>query len=135
MKIKKPLRALGAALGVTACILGGAAFLNWQFWGLEVTHTQVPVSGLPQGFEGMRVDFGFSPRRGINGRAAIHTLRSDSLQLDTVFFAVRQGNFYNGVFTGFNDFFHIFQAYGNANRFFMAAINDAGYILFRPDFR
>ena len=55
MKIKKPLRALGAALGVTACILGGAAFLNWQFWGLEVTHTQVPVSGLPQGFEGMRV--------------------------------------------------------------------------------
>ena len=55
MKIKKPLRTLGAALGVTACILGGAAFLNWQFWGLEVTHTQVPVSGLPQGFEGMRV--------------------------------------------------------------------------------
>ena len=55
MKIKKPLRALGAALGVTACILGGAAFLNWQFWGLEVTHTQVPVSGLPQGFEGMRI--------------------------------------------------------------------------------
>ena len=41
-------------------------------------------------FEGMRVDFGFSPRRGINGRAVIHTLRSDSLQLDTVFFAVRQ---------------------------------------------
>ena len=55
MKTKKPLRALGAALGLTACILGGAAFLNWQFWGLEVTHTQVPVSGLPQGFEGMRV--------------------------------------------------------------------------------
>lgn len=51
----KGWKTLGAALGATACILGGAAFLRWQFWGLEVTHTQVPVSGLPQGFEGMRV--------------------------------------------------------------------------------
>lgn len=55
MKIKKPLRVLGAALGATACILGSAAFLRWQFWGLEVTHTQVPVATLPQGFDGMRI--------------------------------------------------------------------------------
>ena len=54
MKIK-PLRTLGAALGAVAVILGGAAFLSWQQWGLEVTCTQVPVTGLPQGFEGMRV--------------------------------------------------------------------------------
>ena len=54
MKIK-PLRALAAAVGTAAVILGGAAFLNWQMWGLEVTHTPVPVSGLPQGFEGMRI--------------------------------------------------------------------------------
>ena len=54
MKIK-PLRALAAAVGTAAVILGGAVFLNWQMWGLEVTHTPVPVSGLPQGFEGMRI--------------------------------------------------------------------------------
>lgn len=54
MKIK-PLRALAAAVGTAAVILVGAAVLNWQMWGLEVTHTQVPVSGLPQGFEGMRI--------------------------------------------------------------------------------
>lgn len=54
MKTKR-WRTLGAALGATACILGGAAFLNWQFWGLEVTHTQVPVAQLPHGFEGMRI--------------------------------------------------------------------------------
>ncbi|MDR0988199.1 MAG: translocation/assembly module TamB domain-containing protein [Prevotellaceae bacterium] len=34
--------------------------------------------------------FGLSPRRGINGRTAIHGLRLDSIQLDTVFFAIRQ---------------------------------------------
>lgn len=51
----KPLRTLVAAVGVAAVILGGAAFTRWQLWGLEVTHTQVPVSGLPQGFEGLRI--------------------------------------------------------------------------------
>ncbi len=54
MKTKR-LRALGAALGAAAVILGGAAFLRWQMWGVEVTHTQVAVSGLPQGFVGMRM--------------------------------------------------------------------------------
>lgn len=34
--------------------------------------------------------FGTTPTRGINGRTAVHGLRVDSLQLDTVFFAVRQ---------------------------------------------
>lgn len=54
MKSKR-FRTLAAAVGVTAAILGGAAFVNWQLWGLEVTHTQVPVAQLPQGFEGMRM--------------------------------------------------------------------------------
>ena len=31
-----------------------------------------------------------TPRRGINGRTAIHGLRMDSLQLDTIFFAISQ---------------------------------------------
>jgi len=54
MKSKR-FRTLAAAVGVTAAILGGAAFVSWQLWGLEVTHTQVPVAQLPQGFEGMRM--------------------------------------------------------------------------------
>lgn len=54
MKSKR-FRTLAAAAGVTAAILGGAAFVSWQLWGLEVTHTQVPVAQLPQGFEGMRM--------------------------------------------------------------------------------
>ena len=33
---------------------------------------------------------GGTPARGINGRTAVHGLRVDSLQLDTVFFAVKQ---------------------------------------------
>ena len=34
--------------------------------------------------------FGFTPDRGINGSTAIHGLRADSLQLDTVYFAISQ---------------------------------------------
>ena len=34
--------------------------------------------------------FGFTPDRGINGSTAIHGLHTDSLQLDTVFFAISQ---------------------------------------------
>ena len=34
--------------------------------------------------------FGSTPTRGINGRTAVHGLHVDSLQLDTVFFAIRQ---------------------------------------------
>jgi hypothetical protein len=38
----------------------------------------------------LSLGFGFSPRRGINGRTSIHGLRVDSLQIDSVYFAVRQ---------------------------------------------
>lgn len=41
-------------------------------------------------FNDFTLRFGFTPTRGINGRTAIHGLRVDSLQLDTIFFAVRQ---------------------------------------------
>lgn len=38
----------------------------------------------------MRVGFVATPRIGINGRASIHTLKIDTLQLDTVYFFTRQ---------------------------------------------
>lgn len=41
-------------------------------------------------FNDFTLNFGATPRRGINGRTAIHGLRMDSLQLDTIFFAIRQ---------------------------------------------
>lgn len=41
-------------------------------------------------FDDFTLRFGFTPTRGINGRTAIHGLRMDSLQLDTIFFAVSQ---------------------------------------------
>lgn len=41
-------------------------------------------------FHDFTLRFGFTPTRGINGRTAIHGLRMDSLQLDTIFFSVRQ---------------------------------------------
>lgn len=41
-------------------------------------------------FDDFILRFGTTPRRGINGRTAIHGLRMDSLQLDTIFFAISQ---------------------------------------------
>ena len=41
-------------------------------------------------FNDFALRFGSTPARGINGRTAVHGLRVDSLQLDTVFFAVKQ---------------------------------------------
>lgn len=41
-------------------------------------------------FDNFILRFGFTPTRGINGRTAVHGLHMDSLQLDTVFFAIRQ---------------------------------------------
>ena len=42
------------------------------------------------GYHDFTLMFGFTPDRGINGRTAIHGLRADSLQLDTVYFAISQ---------------------------------------------
>lgn len=41
-------------------------------------------------FNDLTLRFGFTPTQGINGNTAIHGLRVDSLQLDTIFFNVRQ---------------------------------------------
>ena len=41
-------------------------------------------------YSSLNVGFVATPRIGINGRAAIHALKIDTLQLDTVYFSVRQ---------------------------------------------
>lgn len=41
-------------------------------------------------YDDFRLSFGFTPEVGINGRTAIHGVRMDSLQLDTIFFTVKQ---------------------------------------------
>lgn len=41
-------------------------------------------------YDDFKFSFGFTPDKGINGRTAVHGLRMDSLQLDTLFFAIRQ---------------------------------------------
>lgn len=41
-------------------------------------------------FDDFRLRFGFTPTRGVNGSTAIHGLRMDSLQLDTIFFSIKQ---------------------------------------------
>ena len=41
-------------------------------------------------FNDASMKFGTAPDWGINGKAAIHALKVDTLQLDTVFFTVKQ---------------------------------------------
>lgn len=41
-------------------------------------------------FNDFKLRFGFTPTRGINGNTSIYGLRMDSLQLDTIFFNVKQ---------------------------------------------
>lgn len=41
-------------------------------------------------FHDISIKFGTAPNWGINGKAAIHALKVDTLELDTVFFAVKQ---------------------------------------------
>ena len=41
-------------------------------------------------FDRLKVQFGFTPEWGINGRASMEGFRTDSLRLDTLFFAVHQ---------------------------------------------
>ena len=51
-KRRHPLRWVAALLVLLA---GGWFFLQWQLWGIQVTVTQVPVTGLPEAFEGLRI--------------------------------------------------------------------------------
>ena len=41
-------------------------------------------------YHDLKLSFGFTPQVGINGRTSVHGLHMDSLQLDTIFFAVKQ---------------------------------------------
>lgn len=38
-----------------AAALAGGLWLRWQLWGLQTTVTEVPVHGLAEGFEGLRI--------------------------------------------------------------------------------
>ena len=55
-------------------------------------------------FRGLKAEFGLSSAQGINGRMAVDGFRTDSLQLDTLFFGVRQDTvgikFRGGVING-----------------------------------
>ena len=41
-------------------------------------------------FDDVLLNYGFTPEMGINGRAALHGLKMDSLQLDTIYLTLRQ---------------------------------------------
>ena len=41
-------------------------------------------------YDALKLNFGMRPEIGINGRTSIHGLRADSLQLDTIFFSIKQ---------------------------------------------
>lgn len=55
-------------------------------------------------YDDMKVGFVATPRIGINGRAAIHALKVDTLQLDTIYFSIKQDTtlmaFKGGVING-----------------------------------
>ena len=56
MKSKKRLRRALIWLVVIAAVLtAGCVWFRWQCWGVETTVTQVELSGLPDGFDGLRI--------------------------------------------------------------------------------
>ena len=56
MKSKKPRRrALVWLVVVVAVLAAGSLWFRWQCWGVETTVTQVELSGLPDGFDGLRI--------------------------------------------------------------------------------
>lgn len=40
---------------ILAVLALGLLWFRWQCWGLQTTHTEVAVSGLPEGFDGFRI--------------------------------------------------------------------------------
>ena len=55
MKTKGPRRRLWWLLLLPVLLAGGLLWFRWQCWGLQITSTRVPVTGLPHGFEGFRI--------------------------------------------------------------------------------
>ena len=51
-KRRHPLRWLAGLLELAA---GGWAWFQWQCWGMQTTHTQVELNGLPSGFDGYKI--------------------------------------------------------------------------------
>lgn len=55
MKTKKRRRWPCVLAALLAVFTVGGLWLNWQLWGVSATVTEVPVRGLPAGFEGLRI--------------------------------------------------------------------------------
>ncbi len=51
-KKRHPLRTLIILLAI---VVVGGAWSHWQCWGVQTTYTEVPLKGLPAGFDGLRV--------------------------------------------------------------------------------
>ena len=49
---RHPLRTLVILL---ALVVGGIFWFRWQCWGVQVTHTEAPLAGLPAGFDGYKI--------------------------------------------------------------------------------
>ena len=66
-------------------------------------------------FNDVLVNYGFTPDRGINGRATLHGLKVDSLQLDTLYLTLRQDTSHlalqGGVINGPRNPQYVFHAY------------------------
>jgi len=66
-------------------------------------------------FNDALVNYGFTPEMGINGRASVHGLRIDSLQLDTIYLTLRQDTSHlalqGGVINGPRNPQYVFHAY------------------------
>jgi len=66
-------------------------------------------------FDDMLVNYGFTPEMGINGRASVHGLKIDSLQLDTIYLTLRQDTSHlalqGGVINGPRNPQYVFHAY------------------------
>jgi len=55
-RIKRRKRRPLLWLFVVAAVLAlGVLWFQWQCWGIQTTHTEVPVNGLPEGFDGFRI--------------------------------------------------------------------------------
>ena len=55
MRTKKPRRRLWRLLLIPVLLCAGVFWLRWQCWGVQTTHTRVPVKELPDGLSGLRI--------------------------------------------------------------------------------
>lgn len=55
MRSKKVRRAVCWLVGIAVVLAAGWLWFQWQCWGVKTTLTQVELSGLPSGFDGLRI--------------------------------------------------------------------------------